>query len=347
LTLDKPLTSVLDDPILLNDWHVIARSTEVHHGAVRAIRLLGHDLVLWRNSARDHAGKPAPDSAPGSPGLFLWQDLCLHRGAKLSGGRVAQDCLHCPYHGWQYDASARCVRMPAHPAQPPPARARVTAFHVTERYGLIWACLGTPANDVPPFPEGGDASFRLVHAGPYPFQALGPRVIENFLDVGHFPFVHAGVLGDPGHTEVSDYEVETSVDGIIARDISVWQPDPDGTGQSAKVSYTYRVLRPLTAYFLKVQHQQKFSILNAVTPLDAQHSLSWLILALNYASSSSDEQLRAFQDVVSRQDIPIVESQRPELLPLDLQAELHLRSDRTAIAYRQWLNKLGLRYGTA
>jgi hypothetical protein len=43
----------------------------------------------------------------------------------------------------------------------------------------------------------------------------------------------------------------------------------------------------------------------------------------------------------------IVESQRPELLPLDLQAELHLRSDRTAIAYRKWLKQLGLTFGTA
>jgi hypothetical protein len=43
----------------------------------------------------------------------------------------------------------------------------------------------------------------------------------------------------------------------------------------------------------------------------------------------------------------VVESQRPELLPLDLQAELHLTSDRAAIAYRQWLKKIGLRYGTA
>jgi len=47
------------------------------------------------------------------------------------------------------------------------------------------------------------------------------------------------------------------------------------------------------------------------------------------------------------QDIPVVESQRPELLPLDLQAELHLRSDRTAVAYRTWLKQLGLSFGTA
>ncbi|MGH7763637.1 MAG: aromatic ring-hydroxylating dioxygenase subunit alpha, partial [Candidatus Dormibacteraceae bacterium] len=52
-----------------------------------------------------------------------------------------------------------------------------------------------------------------------------------------------------------------------------------------------------------------------------------------------------FQDRIFAQDLPILESQRPELLPLDLQAELHLRSDRTAIAYRRWLKQLGVRTG--
>ena len=61
----------------------------------------------------------------------------------------------------------------------------------------------------------------------------------------------------------------------------------------------------------------------------------------------TDFALREFQDKVAGQDTPIVESQRPELLPLDLQTELHLKSDRTAIAYRQWLKKIGLKYGTA
>jgi phenylpropionate dioxygenase-like ring-hydroxylating dioxygenase large terminal subunit len=50
---------------------------------------------------------------------------------------------------------------------------------------------------------------------------------------------------------------------------------------------------------------------------------------------------------IPAQDVPIVESQRPELLPLDLQAELHLRSDRMAIAYRRWLKELGLSFGTS
>jgi phenylpropionate dioxygenase-like ring-hydroxylating dioxygenase large terminal subunit len=322
---------MIDDPLLLNDWHVVARSSDAKSAEVRGARLLGHNLVLWR----------------GSEGLCAWHDLCAHRGARLSGGRIEHDCLICPYHGWRYDASGQCVQIPAHPSQPPPARAHAKVHHVTEKYGLIWVCLGTPHKDLPSFAEWDDASFRKVAAGPYVFNANGPRIIENFLDVGHFPFVHAGFLGDPQHTEVGDYEVETKPDGILARDIAVWQPDPDGTGKSAEVKYTYQVLRPLTAYFLKSHQQQRFAIFNCVTPVDERQSLSWLIMALNYSPDVSDEQLRSFQDVVSNQDIPIVESQRPELLPLDLQAELHLRSDRAAIAYRQWLAKIGLKYGTA
>jgi phenylpropionate dioxygenase-like ring-hydroxylating dioxygenase large terminal subunit len=67
-------------------------------------------------------------------------------------------------------------------------------------------------------------------------------------------------------------------------------------------------------------------------------------MAMNYEPQGD---MIAFQDKIFAQDRPIVESQRPELLPLDLQAELHLRSDRTAIAYRRWLRDLGVRTGTA
>jgi phenylpropionate dioxygenase-like ring-hydroxylating dioxygenase large terminal subunit len=271
----------------------------------------------------------------------------VHRGAKLSGGRVANDCLACPYHGWQYDSSGRCVRIPAHPDRPPPLRARATTYAVKENYGLVWVTLGNPVRDVPPFPEWDDAAFRKIPAGPYLYRANGPRVIENFLDVGHFPFVHAGFLGDAAHAEIGDYDVEVSPDCLVAKDIPVWQPDPDGTGRAAAVRYTFRVPRPLTASFVKTSGENRFAMFSTVTPVAECESRVWLIMALNYGHDVPSEDLRRFQDVVTAQDVPVVESQRPELLPLDLQTELHLTSDRAAIAYRQWLKKIGLQYGTA
>ena len=113
----------------------------------------------------------------------------------------------------------------------------------------------------------------------------------------------------------------------------------------AYVNYTYKVLRPLTGYFVK-NTGGRFAIFFTVTPIQERYSQAWMYVAMDY-SDLPDEQVRLFQDEIIKQDIPIVESQRPELLPLDLAAELHLRSDRTAIAYRKWLKELGLTFGTA
>ena len=70
-------------------------------------------------------------------------------------------------------------------------------------------------------------------------------------------------------------------------------------------------------------------------------------MSMNYGFETPSQEIIDFQDAVTGEDIPIVESQRPELLPLDLQEELHLRSDRTAIAYRKYLKQLGLTFGTS
>jgi len=163
--------------------------------------------------------------------------------------------------------------------------------------------------------------------------------------IWHLPIAHAGLLGDPANAEIGDYTVTTTAEGIVARDIPLWQPDPDGTGRSAKVHYTYWVERPFTTRLTKMHPSQQFAILGTVTPVDAENSLAWVVIAMNYAHDVPEKELRDFQDKVAAQDIRIVNSQRPELLPLDLQSELHLRSDQIAIAYRRWLKQLGLHYG--
>jgi phenylpropionate dioxygenase-like ring-hydroxylating dioxygenase large terminal subunit len=325
-----------EDRLLRHEWLAVGWSSSVKASELLPVRLLGCDLVLWRDAS----------------GINAWEDLCIHRGAKLSLGEVRNGCVICPYHHWTYDASGKCVFIPSQPDQPPPLKARATVFHAQERYGIVWVSLDTPSHAIPAFPEGEDLSFRKVLAGPYRFRAKGPRIIENFLDVAHLPFVHAGLLGDPARAQIEDYEVETSSNGVIARDIKIWQPDPDGTGNPAQVLYNYTVEHPLTACFRKRQQGKCFTMLDTLTPVDEgtngdDESLAWVVLALNYADDASDEDLRSFQDKVSLQDKAIVESQRPELLPLDLQAELHLRSDRMAIAYRSWLKEIGMEYGTA
>lgn len=322
---------MINDNILVNDWLPVCRSADVPEGGVFGTRLLAEEIVVWRVNDALHA----------------WRDLCIHRGTRLSLGEVKANCLVCPYHGWHYDESGRCVHIPAHPEQTPPAKARTTTYRACEAYGMVWVALGEPQKEIPPFPEWHDDSFRKLFCGPYAVNASGPRIIENFLDIAHFPFVHAGILGDQAHPDIADYEATFGPEGVVAQGVQVYQPDPYGTGQGDTVSYTYKALRPLTAYLLKESTGPRFSILLMVTPHDAVQSTAWMWMTMNYGHDVPADELISWQDGIFAQDQPILESQRPELLPLDLQAELHLRSDRLAIAYRQWLNELGMSFGTA
>ena len=330
----------LKDPLLLREWFAVAWSREIAAGVTLARRAVGRDVVLWREA----------DGA-----LHCWLDLCVHRGAKLSLGVVKKHdgaaCLVCPYHGWSYAGSGQCVAIPAHPGMTPPAKARAETFAVRERYGVVFVRLGQVApeveTDLPGFAIAEEPGARVMLAGPYRFRALGPRLIENFLDVAHLGIVHAGLLGDAEHGEIEDYEVGQGAHGPKADAIRVWQPDPDGTSEGTRVTYQYEVLGPLTAVFVKLLGGRRFGMLAQVTPIDAEMSEMRMIMAMDYGHEVAAEELIAFQDRVAEQDRAIVESQRPELLPLDLQAELHLRSDRMAIAYRKWLRAIGFSYGVA
>jgi phenylpropionate dioxygenase-like ring-hydroxylating dioxygenase large terminal subunit len=323
---------MIDDAALLNDWHAVAHVSQFEGNKPLGVRLLGEDLVLWR-----------PNGA-----AVAWQDLCIHRGTRLSLGQVVEgERLECPYHGWTYDEQGRCVHIPAHPEQAPPAKARAKTYHARECYGFVWVCLGEPAHDLPPFPEWDDDSYRKVYCGGVEIGAAATRVIENFLDVGHFPFVHEGYLGDRSRPEIAEYEAEIGPEGIVAEGVRVYQPDGYGTGEGGIANYTYRVFRPFTAYILKSGEGRHFVIYLTVTPHDALRSTGWVWYAQNYGWDTPEQQFVDYSLLIFNQDIPIVQSQRPELLPLDLQAELHLRSDRTAIAYRKWLRELGVTFGTS
>jgi phenylpropionate dioxygenase-like ring-hydroxylating dioxygenase large terminal subunit len=322
---------MIQDNVLLNDWHPVARIADVPEGSIRPARLLDEDLVLWRMHGE----------------VKVWQDLCVHRGTRLSLGYLEGDELVCAYHGWTYNQNGECVRFPAHPEQKPPPKARVKTYPVTEKYGLIWACMGNKPGRVSTFEEWNDPSFRKIPCGPYRYRASGTRAVENFLDVAHLPFLHSGMLGDKAHAEIADYAVRVGKEGIVADNVRIWQPDPDGTGVGKEVVYTYKVFRPLTMYLAKDTEAGRFAIYSTVCPVSEFESVAWFWLAMNYGHEIPEQELVSFQDKITGQDIPVVESQRPERLPLDLQAELHLKSDRIAVAYRKWLSELGLSFGTA
>ena len=326
---------MINDPVLFNDWHPVASLDQFTQTPVLAVRLLGRDLVIWKLGER----------------YLAWQDLCVHRGTQLSLGQIVDGCLECPYHGWTYNAEGACVRIPAHPGQVPPAKAAVQTYHAQVRYDLVWVCLGEPSNDIPPFPEWDAPGFAHAVCGPFPhIRANGPRLIENYLDAAHFPFVHEGVLGDPRQPELGDYEARITPNGmgVESDPIAVHQPDPFAGG-SGRVTYTYHAYRPLTAHFTKHMPSATNGMVLTVTPHDDLDCTAWFIVATTARADNAALKIEYTPRIAAifEEDRAIVESQRPELLPLDLQAELHLKSDRVAIAYRTWLRQLGVRWGVA
>lgn len=322
------------DPVVRDAWFPVVRSAELGHGVVQAATILDEDLVLWR----------------GPEGVHAWRDLCIHRGVRLSLGQVVDGCqLRCAYHGWTYDEIGRCVRMPAHPTMKPPERARVTIHRAVEQGGLIWVSLGAGETTPPELEEIHDKTFRTIPCRPQAAAAGAPRLIENFLDVAHLPIVHEGTLGMADYAEIRPYEVELGEGGRpVARDIRIFQPNPEGLARAGEVTYEYGVLSPFCVYLRKKMAEGRcFTLLFAVSPLSEVSSLAWFTVWLNYGNPAEDGEIAAFQDRIFAQDQPIVASQRPECLPLDLAEELHLPSDRMAIAYRQYIRKLGLSFGTA
>ncbi len=327
------------DPVVLNDWHAVARSGDVPEGGLFPVELLGSDVILWRSSQA----------------LCAWEDKCAHRGVKLSLGKVCDNRLVCPYHGWQYEGDGQCVHYPAHQNQQPTPRARARAFQVKEAYGLIWVCLGEPKHDVPPFPEADEGTHTIFFGGRYQYETSGLRGIENFLDISHFPFVHTDYLGDKEHTEVMDYDVTVGPDGVAVTNVKAWQPKPTNAldVEGMEVGYEYYVPRPYTARLKKDLGIKRSdgsaateAIVLTVTPVAPDRGIGWVLLASNYDELDTAEEVSSFTDTIIGQDVVIVESQRPKLLPIDAGSEMHLPSDRTAVEYRRWLKSIGLTYGT-
>ena len=320
------------DQVVEREWHVACRSEKVSRENILTIKILGEEVILWRSGER----------------ALAWENLCIHRGARLSLGKIRNGLLQCAYHGWIYNDEGRCVEIPAQPGVEIPKRACVRAFQVVEKLGLIWINLSDADTRPVNLPEFDDESFFHVICGPYSLKASAPRIIENFLDIAHFPFVHEGFLGVADKALIENYEVRTENGGICADGIRIHQPDPDGTGVGKVISYDYHVHRPFVASLGKDSGDgTRFSLIFFVTPVSETESKIFAVESMNYAHDLDRRELEKFQDLITSQDVPVVESQRPERLPLDLQAELHLRADKLSIAYRRYLNELGLSFGTS
>jgi phenylpropionate dioxygenase-like ring-hydroxylating dioxygenase large terminal subunit len=316
-------------------WYPVALSSEVREAPV-STELLGERLAVYRG---------------GSGRVAAFRDLCVHRGTPLSLGWVDGEDLVCAYHGWTYAASGACTRIPSlAPGRPVPPKARVNAYRAEERYGLVWVALDEPSSPMPAYPEAEDPAFRTIWTQ-YRWRASAPRVIENVMDFAHFPWVHPGVLGHREKPVYPDVAVETG-DGRIAYTV-----DDEATNAVRR----YTVSLPLTLHMrvgrrihsggpalaiapAQAAGEERITgMLFAARPIAERETMFYFGHARNFALDQPDEVWAERNTSVTEQDRRIVEAQRPEELPLDLSAELHLKgSDAPAVEYRRALARLGI-----
>jgi len=173
-------------------WLPAVTSEEiVRDGAPLRVRMLGEDLLAFRNSA----------AAPGLVDAF-----CPHRRAPLYFGRNEDDGLRCVYHGWKFDVLGRCTDMPS---EPPDSlfkeKVRVRAYPCRERNGIVWTYMGSLA--VPP--ELPDLEWNLVdpeqrHITKRVQFSNYVQALEGGIDPHHVGFLHGTLGPDAGNIFMRD-----------------------------------------------------------------------------------------------------------------------------------------------
>lgn len=316
-------------------WHPVMYSEALSDEPV-GVQLLGRRVVLARLEGETAA----------------FDDLCRHLGTALSIGEVIEGRhLRCRYHGWTYDRTGRCVDIPARREAAIPREARIRRYPTREAYGILWVCLAAePEHDIPPFPEYEDAGF---HKGPLrsygPWRASAPRVVMAALDDTHFPWVHPGILGDPAHPEAPDHEVWREGEHLVSA-YTMLQPANDSVAHGEdrealeKVTYTNYVT-PSSIRLVKESAAGTYVIWQASCPISWDSSLVFSCQARSFdRGEDRDPEYERLQDEIQEQDRPVVESQRPWLLPpLSSRMMLYVRpADLPLIAYQRWLEELGI-----
>lgn len=170
--------------IFARGWHIVAFSQELPIGGVKALNYFKQELVLFRGEN----GRVA-----------ILDAYCPHLGAHLAGtgSKVVGDSIRCPFHGWQFNEAGACTAIPYAKKIPERARSALRSWPVAEKNGFIaiWHDRegGEPNWELPEIPEWGPGRWGDWRFNRKCIKAHGREIIENIVDIGHFPSVHGGI----------------------------------------------------------------------------------------------------------------------------------------------------------
>ncbi len=315
---------------LADFWHPVCYSSDLGGTKPLAVVLLDEELVLYRAGGRVVAAK----------------DLCIHRGVPLSLGWLEGEEVVCAYHGFRYGADGQCTRIPAQPETPIPRKLCLQTVLAEERFGVVWVCLSrSPRQPLPDWPELEDPGLKQMRMPAALWKCSSARHVENFNDLAHLSWVHAGTFGNRDMPEVKNYDVEVAPTGIhFVFDYPRHSIEDYGRrGAVEFIRYTYDLTFPFyTRLRIGFPDGRNFVAYNLPSPRSARETNVMFRLTRDFDLEGPDDPSIALQTQVLSEDRPFVEAQRPEELPLDLSEEFHIRADRFSTCYRKALIDLGL-----
>lgn len=320
-------------------WYALMPMTKLDEGP-QPFRLLGEDIVVWKGAD----GKPA-----------ALRDRCCHRTAKLSKGFVENGNIVCGYHGWTYDCSGACVRIPQAPDSKIPAGAQVQSYRCQEKYGYVWVALEEPLQPIPDFPEESDPAYRRILQFYEKWNTSPLRVMENSFDNSHFSFVHKANFGMIDNPVPSKYEFRPNDWGFEAEThVPIRNPPASYriTGTTDPVTERHLVNRwylPFSRRFgcMYPASGRHHIIYNCATPIDDK---SLMLVQWLYRNDSEED--CSAQELIDW-DRPITDEDRDILEATDYDAcidtrrrvEFHMESDKPGLLMRRMLMELFTREG--
>ena len=294
---------------LQENWYVAALAKEVGGRKPVAVTILEEPLVLFRNA---------------EGGVTALLDRCLHRNAALSQGDVFGGCIGCPYHGWTYSGEGELVVVPSEgPERFPRPGMSVERFPVVERDGVVWVYMGTPdrATEKEPFrfPHMGERGWRSYMMLTR-FDGDVTDLVENFMDVPHTAFVHAGWFRKATNAKRAEATVERTRDAVHVEyfqpDDSIgftrWLLNPDGK----PMTHTDRFFMPnVTRVDYMWGDRRGFVITSQITPIAPHRAMVYTAITFRFGVFNPVARLLlpAYTRAVIEQDVRIMSVQTRNL----------------------------------
>jgi len=315
--------------MIRNQWYVVLESKEVPRKPIGVSRM-GEKLVFWRSTN----GK-----------VNCAVDRCPHRGVKLSIGKLENDHLQCPFHGFEYDADGRCVYIPANgKGGRIPESLKLRNYPAYEAHGFIWIWWGeAPPEKLEPPMFFDNIDDTLVYASkPDHWEAHYSRVIENQLDVVHLPFVHYNTIGRGNNTVVDGPLVRW--DGDMKFYVYVFNREDDGTPPRKPNEIDVNADQRVHLEFIFPNLWQNFisedvRVLAAFTPVDEENTILYLrfyqrFLRLPIIGKLFTQMAMPANVYIAHQDRRVVVTHQPQPSSMDIGEKL-IQGDLPIIAYRK------------